>query len=120
MRPTPPCCDPTCRTTGTRATGGFSPSPDGSVPKPLTAPSRSSSRCPQSKRRNGSGCPLWIPKRGWFSMSEADGYGVVSRRLLLRGGVLAGGLAFAGGTQILLPAAASAAVAQPTIFTTDE
>ncbi|HZM83561.1 MAG TPA: peptidoglycan recognition family protein [Candidatus Limnocylindrales bacterium] len=52
-------------------------------------------------------------------MSDADEYGALSRRLLLRGGILAGGLVVAGGAELLLPAAASA-VAQPTIFSTDD
>ena len=53
-------------------------------------------------------------------MSGTDSDGALSRRLLLRGGILAGGLAVAGGSELWRPSEAGAAVAQPTIFTTDD
>lgn len=56
---------------------------------------------------------------GIENMSHAEEFDGVSRRALLRGGALAGGLVVAGGAQLWLPSEAEAAVAQPTIYSTE-
>ncbi|HEX6685337.1 MAG TPA: peptidoglycan recognition family protein [Candidatus Limnocylindrales bacterium] len=52
-------------------------------------------------------------------MSETDGHGGLPRRMLLRGGLVAGGLVVAGAAELWRPSGAHA-VAKPTIYGTDE